>query len=96
MGGYDQQLLLRDRRSRIAARALRSGGTLFDAALAKGVGGGAWLAAAHEQPEPELLVVVKVAERDAAVEPPAVPARLAAFLADRQQRRSREVRDGTL
>lgn len=91
-GGHDQQLLLRDRRSRLAARALRSSGGFFDL---KGMAGAGWLAgAAQEQPEPELRVVVKVAERDRVVDPPAVPACLTAFLSARQGRRSHEVRRG--
>lgn len=91
-GGHDQQLLLRDRRSRLAARALRSSGNFFDT---KGIAGAGWLAGvAQEQPEPELRVVVKVAERENVVDPPAVPACLSAFLSARRKRRSHEVRCG--
>lgn len=93
-GGGDQ-LLLRDRQSRLAARALRSSGNLFDAAvMSKGMAGAGWLAGAvHEPSEPELRVVVKAAERSGVIEPPpAVPSSLAAFLSTRQERRSREVR----
>ena len=82
------QVLLRDRRSRIAARALRSNGNVFDiGAIVKGI-----TARKTESEQPEELRVVRVAERDVVVDPPAVPAGLMKFLTKREERIYQEVR----
>lgn len=86
-GGGDQ-LLLRDRRSRIAARALRSSGSVFDmGSIVKGIGS-SWLSGGEQLEE---LRVVRVEERDVLVDPPVVPPGLLKFLEDRRERRRREV-----
>ena len=90
-GGGRDQLLLRDRRSRIAARALRSSGSVFDmGSIVKGMGS-SWLSGGEQV---EQLKVVRVEERDVAVDPPAVPPGLVSFLGQRKARRDREVSEG--
>lgn len=84
-----EQVLLRDRRSRLAARALRSSGNLHGTvAIAKEK-----IASWMTRPEqPEELRVVRITERDGEVDAPAIPGALVKFLAERDERRRREVR----
>lgn len=90
-GGGKDQLLLRDRRSRIAARALRSSGSFFDmGSIVKGMSP-SWLSGREQL---ERLRVVRVKERDVAVDPPVIPEGLVAFLKERKARRDREVSAG--
>lgn len=47
-----------------------------------------WMSSGEQLEE---LRVVRITEKDVAVEPPVVPVRLATFLAEREKRRGREV-----
>lgn len=86
--GGGEQVLLRDRRSRLAARALRSSGNLHGIAAIAREKIASWMTRPEQ---PEELRVVYITERDGEVDAPVTPSTLVKFLDERDKRRHREV-----